>query len=107
MPRKDPARTSTQIRSTSNDRAKPAPPSSAAASHPITLESLPAELRHKILALVLDMEDLKALVLASPVFHQQYLLNRKAFLRRTLKAALGNVFVDAYAVHTSALLREQ
>ncbi|KAL2019028.1 hypothetical protein VTK56DRAFT_10132 [Thermocarpiscus australiensis] len=86
----------------------PAPLSSAAASTTrITLESLPAELRHKILSLVLDIEDLKALVLASPVFHQQYLLDRKAFLRRALKATLGNALVDAYAVHTSALLHEQ
>ena len=86
----------------------PAPPSSTAASNtPITLESLPAELRHNILSLVLDIEDLKALVLASPVFHKQYLLDRKAFLRRALKATLGNALVDAYAVHTSALLHEQ
>lgn len=87
----------------------PAPPSSTAAEKhtPITLESLPAELRHNIISLVLDIEDLKALVLASPVFHKQYLLDRKAFLRRALKAALGNVLVDAYAVHTSTLLRKQ
>ncbi|KAL2178450.1 uncharacterized protein P884DRAFT_276976 [Thermothelomyces heterothallicus CBS 202.75] len=84
-----------------------APSPAAAADTPISLESLPPELRHNILILVLDIQDLKALVLASPVFHQQYLLDRKAFLGRALKASLGNVLIDAYAVRTSALLHEQ
>jgi hypothetical protein len=69
-----------------------------------TLESMPAELRCEILAHLSDLEDLRALVLASPVFYQQYLLDRKALLGRVLKTTLGDYLVDAYAVQTSAPL---
>lgn len=71
-----------------------------------TFESLPAKLRCQILSHILDLEDLRALVLASPVFYQQYLLDRKALLRRALTSTLGNYLVDAYAVQRSVWLEE-
>jgi hypothetical protein len=78
-----------------------------AAAQVTTLEALPAELRWHILSHVADdLRGLRALVLASPVFYQQYLLDRKALLRLGLKRALGNSLVDAYAVQTSASLYE-
>ncbi|KAL2128473.1 hypothetical protein VTI74DRAFT_9125 [Chaetomium olivicolor] len=73
---------------------------------PSTRETLPAELRHQILS-VSDIKNLKALVFASPIFHQQYLLDRKTLLRRALKSALGSALADVYAVqHMSASLYE-
>ncbi|KAK3291624.1 uncharacterized protein B0H64DRAFT_367002 [Chaetomium fimeti] len=78
-------------------------------SSSITLETLPAELRHLILESIEDIKDLKALVFASPVYHQQYLHSRKWLLRRTLQTTLGNgnVLADAYAAHTSGSLHEE
>jgi len=67
-----------------------------------TLETMPAKLRCQILSHLSDLEDLRALVLASPVFYHQYLLDRKALLGRALKATLGNYLADSYAVQTSA-----
>ncbi|ROV96519.1 hypothetical protein VMCG_07799 [Cytospora schulzeri] len=65
------------------------------------LESLPPEVRRYLLS-TLDLPRLKALVRASPTFHQQYLLDRKYLLCRSLEKTLGSVTVDAYAVHQSA-----
>ncbi len=70
----------------------------------VTLESLPAELRRRLLFSITNLEDLRALVLASPVFHQQYLLDRKPLLGAALETTLGSVLVDAYAVQTSVSL---
>lgn len=77
------------------------------ASVPIKLETLPAELRHLILESIEGLEDLKSLVLASPVYHEQYLHSRRWFLRRILQITLGdgNVLADAYATHASSLLQ--
>ncbi|KAK3902373.1 hypothetical protein C8A05DRAFT_15565 [Staphylotrichum tortipilum] len=75
-----------------------------------TLESLPAELRRLILARLVASDDiggLRALVSASPVFFQQYLLDRKTLLRATLKHARGIPLADAYALQTSARLYSQ
>jgi hypothetical protein len=69
-----------------------------------TLESLPAELRHEILSRLSDLEDLRALVLASRVFYQQYLHGRRAVLGRVLTNKFGRSLVDAYAVQKSASL---
>jgi hypothetical protein len=71
---------------------------------PTTLEALPAELRLQILLNLSDAADLKAVVLASPIFHQQYLLDRQKLLGRVLKTALGDAFVEAYAVQASTCL---
>lgn len=62
------------------------------------LESLPPEIRRHLLS-TLDLERLKSLVRASPTFHEQYLLDRKYLLCRSLERTLGSVTVDAYAVH--------
>lgn len=65
------------------------------------LESLPPEIRRHLLS-TLDLPRLKALVRASPTFHDQYLLDRKYILCRSLQETWGSVTVDAYAVHQSA-----
>ena len=61
------------------------------------LENLPPEIRRQLL-FILELEELRALVLASPVFHQQYLLDRKFLLCKSLEATLRSVTVDASAV---------
>lgn len=61
------------------------------------LESLPPEVRRQLL-LALDLPRLKAMVRASPTFHQQYLFDRRYILCTSLEKTLGNVTVDAYAV---------
>ncbi|KAK4099096.1 hypothetical protein N658DRAFT_498689 [Parathielavia hyrcaniae] len=67
-----------------------------------SLENLPAELRLKILD-ALDYEDLRALVHASSIFHQQYRLDRRGLLRGCLQRTLGAAAVDACAVYRSNL----
>ncbi|OJJ75258.1 hypothetical protein ASPBRDRAFT_193907 [Aspergillus brasiliensis CBS 101740] len=69
----------------------------------IQLETLPAELRVQILNL-LDFEGLEALIRASPVYHEQYLLDRKRLLLARLKVTLGSMFIDACAVHETSSL---
>lgn len=53
----------------------------------LVLENLPAEIRRYLL-LTLEYEALKALVHASPVYHQQYLLDRKHLSVHTWKQRL-------------------
>lgn len=66
----------------------------------ILLEDLPAEIRrHPLFAL--EYERLKALVHASPVYHQQYLLDRQHLLSGYLERALGRNIIDAYIVYKS------
>lgn len=68
-----------------------------------TLENLPAEIRRHLL-LALEYEALKALVHASPVYHQQYLLDRKHLLCACLETTLGSSTIhDACAVYQSRL----
>ncbi|KAH6617456.1 hypothetical protein F5144DRAFT_596461 [Chaetomium tenue] len=92
---------------TSTSPVAVAPPA-APVQGPINLETLPAELRCLILGSIEELEDLKALVFASPVYHAQYLSRRIWFLRRILQNTLGNgnVLADAYATHASGLLRK-
>ncbi|KAH6617581.1 hypothetical protein F5144DRAFT_607073 [Chaetomium tenue] len=71
------------------------------------LESMPAELRCQILSHVEDLDDLMALVTASPVFYRQYLLDRKALVVRTTIPTLDDLLVDAYAAYTSDLLYQE
>lgn len=66
--------------------------------NPEGLEALPPEIRRYLLC-ALELDELKGLVHASPVFHQQYLLDRKYILRRSIIETLGDVSVDAYAAH--------
>ncbi|KAK3292882.1 uncharacterized protein B0H64DRAFT_403008 [Chaetomium fimeti] len=72
-----------------------------------TLETLPAELRTEILSHIVDLNDLSAVVHASPVFHQQYLLNRHRFLAQCLKGTLESVLIDAYIHLASSDVVEQ
>ena len=72
----------------------------------VTLETLPPEIRRQILFMTADLEDLRALVLASPIFYQQYLLDRKPLLSAALITELESpiLLADAYAVQTSSSL---
>ncbi|KAI0392150.1 hypothetical protein F5Y17DRAFT_437671 [Xylariaceae sp. FL0594] len=65
------------------------------------LENLPPEIRRVLLS-TLELDELSALVHASPVFHQQYLLDRRFILCSSLQTTLREVTVDAYAVHLSS-----
>jgi len=62
------------------------------------LENLPPEVRRHILYLS-GFEEIRVLIHASPVFHQQYLLDRRSLLLKFLQTTLGDVIVDAYAVY--------
>ena len=64
------------------------------------LEKLPPEIRCHILY-ILGITEIRALVHASPVFHQQYVLDRRSLLSKSLKTTLGDVAVDACAVYQS------
>ncbi|KAK3308332.1 uncharacterized protein B0T15DRAFT_410673 [Chaetomium strumarium] len=68
------------------------------------LETLPSELRLQVLAYIRDLDDLRSLILASPVIYQQYRLDRKHVLSRVLLSTLGSMLVDAHAVQRSATL---
>lgn len=65
------------------------------------LENLPPKIRRHMLY-VLGYEELRALIHASPVSHQQYLLDRRSLLLKFLKTTLGNTNVDACAVYQSS-----
>jgi len=75
-------------------------PSAGHQSSSSGLERLPPEVRRHILS-ILDLPRLKVLILASPTFHRQYLLDRRYLLCKSLEETLGSVAVDAYAVHMS------
>ena len=66
------------------------------------LENLPAEIRLAILE-AMDYKTLRALARASPIFHQQYRLNRRSLLRGSLQRTLGATAVDACAAYRSRL----
>ncbi|RAK84011.1 hypothetical protein BO79DRAFT_276332 [Aspergillus costaricaensis CBS 115574] len=65
------------------------------------LETLPAEIRIQIL-LLLNVEGLRSLVQASPVYHNQYLLDRKRLLLNSLSTTLGSIFFEACIVQESS-----
>ncbi|KJZ71439.1 hypothetical protein HIM_09163 [Hirsutella minnesotensis 3608] len=64
------------------------------------LERLPAEVRRQLLCL-LELDDLHALVSVSPVFHEQYKLDRRFVLCTCLDNTLRDTAVDAWAVFHS------
>ena len=68
------------------------------------LESLPAEVRHHLLSF-LDLSQLRSLVHASPVYHQQYLSGRTLLLCGLLKEMLGASAVDAWAACRASVRR--
>lgn len=65
------------------------------------LENLPPEVRRHLL-FIMDFESLKTLVHASPVYHEQYLLERRLFLCDLLAPELHMVTSDACAVDQSS-----
>ncbi|PYH66547.1 uncharacterized protein BO88DRAFT_468920 [Aspergillus vadensis CBS 113365] len=67
----------------------------------IDLETLPPEIRVQILFL-LDLEGLKSLVQASPVYHDQYLLDRRRLLLKCLATTLGSIFFEACIVQETS-----
>lgn len=81
--------------------------SSCLQSLPRTLETLPAELRAHILSYITDLNDLRAVVHASPVLHQHYLLDRPRLLNQALRATLGSVGIDAYMLRLSAAFADK
>lgn len=76
----------------------PTSPTPPAPPLPCMLEALPAELRLQVFSHISDLRDLRALVLASPVFCQQYSLDRQPILGQVLVSSLGNLMPEAYAV---------
>ncbi|KAI0007240.1 hypothetical protein F4779DRAFT_519047 [Xylariaceae sp. FL0662B] len=62
------------------------------------IENLPPEIRRQILS-TLSLEELNCFIRASPVFHCQYLENRRYLLCACLENTLGSVSVDALVVH--------
>lgn len=62
--------------------------------HNAPLQSLPPEIRQQIPG-ALEYDDLRAFVHASPVFHEQYLLDRRTILCKCLERALGSATVNA------------
>lgn len=81
------------------DCASSAVPETGDANHvgSTGFESLLPELRREILCL-LDLNQLRAVIHASPSCHRQYRHDRKYILRKSLEQTLGSVIVDAYAV---------
>ncbi|KAI1130248.1 hypothetical protein F5Y10DRAFT_289695 [Nemania abortiva] len=61
------------------------------------LDNLPPELRRYLLS-ILDIQQLKGLVRASPTFYHQYRYDRRFILRRSLEQTLGSAAIDAFAV---------
>ncbi|KAF5546751.1 hypothetical protein FNAPI_8769 [Fusarium napiforme] len=59
-------------------------------------ERLPFEIRNGFLLAIDSLSDLSALVHASPIFHEQYRLDRAFWLWHCLQLEIGNVYIDAY-----------
>jgi len=68
-----------------------------------TIEHLPTEIKRLILLALPKLDDLHAIIRASPVFHQVYVLERSYFLRKGLVSTLGDTWIDAYAADASDL----
>ena len=62
-----------------------------------SFESLPFDIWYHVLSL-LDLQQLRALVHASPAFHQRYLQRRSHFLKKSLETSLNEAFIDADVV---------
>ncbi|KAI1475123.1 hypothetical protein F4774DRAFT_414134 [Daldinia eschscholtzii] len=65
------------------------------------LEDLVPEIRRQILS-ILDLRSLKSLVHSSPVFHEQYLEDRRYLLCSSLETTLGTATLDACASFQSS-----
>lgn len=62
------------------------------------LETLPPELHRQLLA-TLPLARLKNLVRASPIIHQQYLMDRRYILNKSLQLTIGDAVRDAHDVY--------
>jgi hypothetical protein len=56
------------------------------------------------LSLITDLSDLRAVVHASPIFYQQYLLDQRRLLGQALSATLESNLVDAYMLQSMTAL---
>ncbi|RSM09352.1 hypothetical protein CEP52_004164 [Fusarium oligoseptatum] len=65
------------------------------------LETLPPELRFKLLSSMPDLQTLRSLVRASPILHAQYRQSRDRILRDCLGREFNGFLIDAYATHMS------
>ena len=81
-------------------------PASSSSVEPVrnsaTLERLPPEVRRLLLSM-LELDELSALVHASAIFHQQYLLDRRFLLCKCLETTLRSITVDACTVYQAGL----
>ncbi|KAL4881033.1 hypothetical protein BJY04DRAFT_218551 [Aspergillus karnatakaensis] len=68
---------------------------------PNRLESVPTEVRQCLMC-VSDLGTLRALVLASPQYAQQFSRDREPILLESLRSSLGVVLSDAYVVYLSS-----
>ncbi|CAG7929009.1 unnamed protein product [Penicillium olsonii] len=64
---------------------------------PLSLEALPPEIRRHILT-ILEFNGLRALVHASPIYHKQYLMDRRWLLGQCVDKLLGSVNIEASLV---------
>lgn len=62
-----------------------------------TLENLPSELRAHVLCSIGDLRTLRSLVHSSPIYHEQYRLDRDKILKRCLDIELNGFYIDAFA----------
>lgn len=89
---------------TNPDRLQIIDPAASLTKAQISFEILPAEVRRLILFSLASLEDMNALIHASPTYHAQYLIDREVFLRNLLEQTLGhNILIDAYACRESRL----
>ncbi|KAI8716953.1 hypothetical protein NCS52_00990100 [Fusarium sp. LHS14.1] len=65
------------------------------------LETLPAELRLRLLLSMSDLQTLRSLVHASPTLHAQYRHGRDRILRAFISRELDGFLIDAYATQMS------
>lgn len=83
-----------------SDATMTAPTNSLSSPSPSPLERLPSEVRRAILH-KLELPQLSALVHASPVFHEQYLLDRRFLLCKCLEKLFhsSSITIDACAAY--------
>ena len=65
------------------------------------LEALPPEVRRHLLTMM-EFNELRALVRASPLYHEQYLLERQWLLSQCVDKLLGSVNIEASLVCQSS-----
>lgn len=70
------------------------------------LERLPVEVRRHIFS-VMDLHCLKAIVHTAPIFHRQYLLDRRYLLSTALQVTLRSITFDAYITQKAMTMNLQ